>query len=115
MNGVLLAGGGDEPHLGPGPLDQGVGAHRGGVLDRVGCGEGVGRLAAEPPGRLAYGHDHAVGEVGVGCEGFAGGLTSAQHDEGVGERPPDVHVEQVGPGVVEPARSGHLSGSANRR
>ena len=105
VHGVLLARGGDEPHLGAGPLDQGVGAHGGGVLDRVDRGEGVGRVAAEPPGRLADGFDHAVGQVGVGGRRLAGGLAPAQHHEGVGEGPPDVHVEQARPAGADLARS----------
>ena len=95
MDGVLLAGGGDEAHPGAGALDQGVGAHRGGVLHRVGGGEGSGGVEAEPPRRLAHGREHAVGEVGVGGGRLADGLAAVQHHEGVGEGAPDVDVEQV--------------------
>ena len=109
VDGVLLAGGGDQPHPGAGALDQGVGAHRGGVLDHIGGGEGVGRVAAEPAGGLADGREHAVGQVGVGGGRLAHGLAAAQGHEGVGEGAPDVDVEQVRAGRRRVIR-GHQAG-----
>ena len=94
---VLLARGGDEAHLGSGPLDEGIGAHRGGVLHSVGGRERLLRFPAEPPDRLGDGLEHPVGQVGMGGERLAGGLASAQHHERVGERAPDVHVEKAQP------------------